>query len=46
MIDPNLTYLLLLLGLWASVFGVYVPGTGFIELLAAGAADPAQFWRW
>ncbi|PJF37413.1 MAG: hypothetical protein CUN49_00385 [Candidatus Thermofonsia Clade 1 bacterium] len=53
MIDPNLTYLLLLLGLWASVFGVYVPGTGFIELLAAGAligailalvTNPATNW--
>ncbi|MFQ3536010.1 MAG: NfeD family protein [Aggregatilineales bacterium] len=53
MIDPNLTYLLLVLGLWASVFGLYVPGTGFVELLAgvamigaflALAANPATNW--
>lgn len=51
--DPNLTYLLLVVGLWASVFGLYVPGTGVVELLAAIgmlgallalAANPATNW--
>ncbi len=51
--DPNVTYLLLLLGLWASVFGLYVPGTGVVEALAALAmigallalaANPATNW--
>jgi len=51
--DPNLTYLLLVIGLWASVFGLYIPGTGLVELLAAIgltgallalAANPATNW--
>jgi membrane-bound serine protease (ClpP class) len=33
-IDPNLVYLILLLGLWMSVTAVYMPGTGVVELLA------------
>ncbi len=33
-IDPNLVYLILILGLWMSVTAVYVPGTGAVELLA------------
>jgi membrane-bound serine protease (ClpP class) len=51
--DPNLTYLLLIVGLWASVFGLYISGTGLVELLAAIgmigallalAANPATNW--
>lgn len=53
MIDPNLTYLLFVFGLWASVFGLYIPGTGLLELLAGAAligalvalaANPATNW--
>jgi membrane-bound serine protease (ClpP class) len=33
-IDPNLVYLILILGLWMSVTAVYMPGTGVVELLA------------
>jgi membrane-bound ClpP family serine protease len=33
-IDPNLVYLILLVGLWMSVTAVYMPGTGVVELLA------------
>ncbi|MBO9308987.1 MAG: hypothetical protein J7551_04295 [Chloroflexi bacterium] len=51
--DPNLAYLLLVVGLWASVFGLYVSGTGIVELIAAIgmvgallalAANPATNW--
>ncbi|MCS6871671.1 MAG: hypothetical protein NZ571_09455 [Anaerolineae bacterium] len=52
-IDPNLTYLLFVFGLWTSVFGLYIPGTGIVELLAGAAivgalitlaANPATNW--
>lgn len=33
--DPNLGYLLLLIGLWCSVFSIYKPGTGLFEPLSA-----------
>jgi membrane-bound serine protease (ClpP class) len=51
--DPNVIYLLLLVGLWASVFGIYIPGTGVVEGVAvvtlAGAlialvSNPATNW--
>ncbi|MCC7206262.1 MAG: hypothetical protein IT323_03085 [Anaerolineae bacterium] len=51
--DPNFIYLLLLLGLWAAVLGIYTPGTGVIETAAflalAGAfvlmaLNPATSW--
>lgn len=51
--NPNITYLLLIVGLWASVFGLYIPGTGVVEILAAIAlggallalaANPATNW--
>lgn len=51
--DPNFIYLLLLLGLWAAVLGIYSPGTGIIETAAflalAGAfvlmaLNPATSW--
>lgn len=32
--DPNVIYLLLLVGLWATVFGIYTPGTGVGEVVA------------
>jgi membrane-bound serine protease (ClpP class) len=32
--DPNVVYLLLLIGMWASVFGIYIPGTGIVEVFA------------
>ncbi len=35
-VDPNLIYLVLVLGLWASVTAVYVTGTGIMEILAVG----------
>ncbi|MCK6577433.1 MAG: hypothetical protein L6Q98_04935 [Anaerolineae bacterium] len=35
-IDPNLVYLALLAGMWLAVMAVYLPGTGVVELLAAG----------
>jgi membrane-bound serine protease (ClpP class) len=34
-IDPNLVYLILILGLWMSVTAVYMPGTGVVEGLAS-----------
>ena len=34
-VDPNVAYLILLVGLWLSVTAAYVPGTGLIEVLAA-----------
>lgn len=35
-VDPNIVYLVLVLGLWASVTTVYVTGTGIAEILAVG----------
>lgn len=32
--DPNVIYLILLVGLWAAVTAAYIPGTGAIEVLA------------
>ncbi len=34
--DPNVVYLVLLFGLWVAVTAAYIPGTGALELLAAG----------
>lgn len=34
-IDPNLVYLILIIGLWLSVTAAYMPGTGVFEVLAA-----------
>jgi len=33
-IDPNLVYLILIIGLWLSVIAVHLPGTGVAEVLA------------
>ncbi|GAB4544735.1 MAG: hypothetical protein OHK0023_02000 [Anaerolineae bacterium] len=53
MADPNLIYLLYLVGLWSSVFGLYIPGTGAAEGIAAIsmigalialAVNPATNW--
>jgi membrane-bound serine protease (ClpP class) len=33
-VDPNIVYLILLLGLWTGVTAAYVPGTGVVELLS------------
>ena len=33
-IDPNMIYLVLVLGLWVSVTAIKVPGTGVLELIA------------
>jgi membrane-bound serine protease (ClpP class) len=33
-IDPNLIYLILIVGLWLSVIAVHMPGTGVAEVLA------------
>ncbi len=32
--DPNIVYLVLVFGLWMAVTAAYVPGTGFIEVIA------------
>ena len=32
--DPNVVYVLLIIGLWAAAAAVYVPGTGFLEVAA------------
>ena len=34
-VDPNLVYLILLVGLWGAVTAAYIPGTGIAELGAA-----------
>ncbi|HVU13065.1 MAG TPA: hypothetical protein VHD90_17425, partial [Phototrophicaceae bacterium] len=34
-IDPNLVYLILIVGLWLSVTAFHIPGTGIAEVLAA-----------
>lgn len=33
-VDPNIVYLILLIGMWLSATAAYVPGTGVLELLA------------
>ena len=33
-VDPNIVYLILIVGLWLSVTAAYVPGTGVVEVLA------------
>lgn len=35
LLDPNLVYLVLVLGVWLAVTAAYMPGTGIVELLAA-----------
>ncbi len=42
-LDPNLVYVILIIGLWLSVTAVHTPGTGVIELLA-GAAMIGALW--
>ena len=32
--DPNVVYILLIVGLWAAAAAVYVPGTGLLEVSA------------
>ena len=34
LLDPNVVYLMLLLGLWASALAIYIPGTGLWEVIA------------
>jgi membrane-bound serine protease (ClpP class) len=34
--DPNILYLILLVGLWTGVTATYVPGTGVIEVVSIG----------
>ena len=34
-VDPNLAYIILLVGLWGAVTAAYIPGTGVAELGAA-----------
>jgi membrane-bound serine protease (ClpP class) len=41
--DPNVVYLILLVGLWASALAVYVPGTGFWEAIALSVLAAALF---
>jgi membrane-bound ClpP family serine protease len=40
-IDPNLVYLVLIIGLWLSVVAVHLPGTGIAEVLAIGGVGGA-----
>jgi membrane-bound ClpP family serine protease len=35
-VDPNILYLILLVGLWTGVTATYVPGTGVIEVVSIG----------
>ncbi|MFO7320744.1 MAG: NfeD family protein [Chloroflexota bacterium] len=37
-VDPDLVYLILLLGLWSGVTAAYVPGTGIAELFSAAVS--------
>ncbi len=39
--DPGLVYFVLVLGLWAAVMAVYVPGTGAMEIVALGLVGGA-----
>lgn len=34
MIDPNIVYLLLVVGLWVAIMALYTPGTGLLEVIA------------
>lgn len=34
--DPNILYLILLVGLWTGITATYVPGTGVIEIVSIG----------
>jgi membrane-bound ClpP family serine protease len=36
LINPNLVYLLLMVGLWLGATGTYIPGTGIVEVAGAG----------
>ncbi len=36
-LDPNLVYMILIVGLWLVVTAAYIPGTGAVEILAAVA---------
>jgi membrane-bound serine protease (ClpP class) len=36
LLEPNIVYLILVLGLWMGVTAAFVPGTGVIELIGAG----------
>ena len=42
-IDPNVIYLLLVFGLWASATIAYMPGTVILEFLAVGALASSLF---
>lgn len=35
--DPNVAYFLLIMGLWLGVTAAYLPGTGFVEIMAGTA---------
>lgn len=39
--DPNIVYLLLLIGLWSGITAAYVPGSGIAELVSAGVSVAA-----
>jgi membrane-bound serine protease (ClpP class) len=41
--DPNVVLVILLVGLWASVLAVYVPGTGLWEVLALAVLAGALY---
>ena len=41
--DPNVVFLILMVGLWASALAVYVPGTGFWEAIALAVLAAALF---
>lgn len=43
MIDPNVIYMALVLGLWMGVTAIYMPGTGIAEVLALLGVGGAVF---
>lgn len=42
-VDPNVVYLILLLGLWTGVAAAYMPGTGVAELISVAVTLAAIF---
>ncbi len=41
--DPNVVFVILLVGLWASSLAIYIPGTGLWEMLALGVLAGALY---
>ncbi len=43
MVDPNVVYFLLVVGLWIAVTAAYIPGTGVVEVVALVAVGAAVY---